>query len=89
MEKEHFLIVFFFAISGVLPKYVIQIYSILIPTELTEKCKTEINLNISSILNSTAGVSGALQISKFCSKYIIKVTIETTIKMKATSVSMI
>lgn len=61
--------------------------AVLIPANLSQPCKENINTAISDILSSTAGVSSSLQNTKTCSKYNIKVFIETAINMTISTVS--
>ncbi|XP_071132432.1 uncharacterized protein [Mytilus edulis] len=68
------------------PKYVIEMTAVLIPANLSQPCKENINTAISDILSSTAGVSSSLQNTKTCSKYNIKVFIETAINMTISTV---
>ncbi|XP_076073923.1 uncharacterized protein LOC143045353 isoform X3 [Mytilus galloprovincialis] len=68
------------------PKYVIEMTAVLIPANLSQLCKENINTAISDILSSTAGVSSSLQNTKTCSKYNIKVFIETAINMTISTV---
>ncbi|XP_052070613.1 uncharacterized protein LOC127709241 isoform X2 [Mytilus californianus] len=68
------------------PNYVIEMTAVLIPANLSQPCKDNINTAISDILSSTEGVSNSLQNSKTCSKYNIKVFIETSINMTLSAV---